>query len=288
MTTYEEKDTDHGCTREDQELFERIEERDDSSAQSDVVVFPPKEDIGQGSSDPAAGYMKLDGNDQSLEKAGAPVATRVQKLDSIDKRSSSGPTNISTSECLSDLPGPAHRSKLPPSERYKPRPPINFVPTRPSLSRSSTTCDSRPIDDSERRSLKRVSFQQAPTPLYTPPSTTTSSPVSSSASPRLPFRTTFAKPPAVSIPPGQYTPVASSSSVSPSSPTTFRKTYACLEPTCDNSFDHSYDRDRHERQHQIGDPPYSRCPICHHSRSSGAVLDVGLREVLIAHMNRRH
>lgn len=217
----------------------------------------------------------------------------MQKLESIDEYPIAGPPNISMSEYVSKFPGPPTPEKLPPSERYKPRPPLNPLLARPSLTRASATYDSRSTDDSERRSSKRVSFEHASTSLCTPPSTSASSPVSPSASPTMPFRNIPTKPPPVSIPPGQYTPITSSSPppgscVFPTSPPALPKTYTCLDPTCDASFDHSHDRDRHERQHGIGDPPYSQCPVCRHSRSSGAAVDGGLRELLIAHMHRRH
>lgn len=231
----------------------------------------------------------VDDDDQSESE---PTATGVQKLESIDEDPSTGHTNIPMSEYLSNLPGSPPQEKLPPSERYKPRPPPNALPTRPSLTRAFATYDGRPTDEFERRSSKRVSFQQAPPPLYTPPSTSTSSPISPSASPQLPLRTILAKPPPVSIPPGQYTPIASlspsGSCGSPSSPPAAAKPYTCLEPTCDSSFENLCDRDRHERQHGIGEPPYSECPVCHRTRSSSATVPGGLRDLLLAHMDRRH
>ena len=221
-----------------------------------------------------------------------PIAAEIQKLGSIDEHPITGTKNIPMSGYLSDLQGPSPSEKVPPSERYKPRPSSNLLPARPSLTRASTTYDSRPSDDSERKFSKRVSFQQAPRPLYTPPSTSNSSPVSAASSPQLPFRTILAKPPPVSIPPGQYTPLASASTSGsyafPPTPPATRKAYTCLQPACDSSFDDPYDRDRHERQHGIGDPAYSECPVCRYSRSSGATVDGGLREHLIAHMYRRH
>ena len=290
LTTHEEKVTDYAGGPHDEELLEAHGEEDNDCPQPDISSCSG-ERIGQRAPDTAAGHTERDDNDQSpdcAKSAGAPTTRDVRRLDLIDEHSSSGPTKIQVSEYHSNLPEPLPPEKLPPSERYKPRAPLNLVPSRPSLTRASATYDSRSTDDSERKSSKRVSFQQAITPLYTPPSTTTSSPVSPSASPKLPFRTVFSKPPPVNIPPGQYTPIASSTPVSPLSPPAVRKPYTCLEPTCDSSFDHPYDRDRHERQHEIGDPPYSECPICHYSRSSGAAVDVGLREMLVAHISRRH
>lgn len=228
-----------------------------------------------------------------VENESVPIATEVGKLDSIDEHPSTAPTNLPMSEHLSSSQRPPSQEKVPPSERYKPRAPLNVLPARPSLIRASATYDSGSTDDSERKSSKRVSFQQTPTPLYTPPNTTTSSPSPPTASPQLPLRTILTKPPPVSIPPGQYSPIASSSpsecQVSPSSPAPTSKTYTCIVPSCDSAFDHPYDRDRHERQqHRMGDPLYSECPVCHYSCSSSAVDHRGFRELLIAHMNRRH
>ena len=258
----------------------------------------PGEDIGQRSTDQSPSHVEdEEDNRQALacaENESPPMATEVRKLDSIDEHPSTGPTVIPMSEYFPDVPGVQPQEKLPPSERYKPRPALNLLPSRPSLIRSPATYDSRPTEDFERKSSKRVSFQNAPMPLYTPPSTSTSSPASPSASPRLPMRALFAKPPPVSIPPGQYTPIASSSSSgshdSPLSTPAPRKYYTCLEPNCGSSFDNPYDRDRHEREHEIGYPPYSECPICHchYSRSGVNTIDGGLRNHLIAHLNRRH
>ena len=220
------------------------------------------------------------------------IAAEMQKLGSIDEHPNTDTKNIPMSVYLSDLQGPSPSEKVSPSERYKPRPSSNHLPTRPSLTRAFATYDSRPSDESERKFPKRVSFQQAPRPLYTPPSTSNSSPVSPASSPQLPFRSILAKPPPVSIPPGQYTPLASASTSGsyafPPTPPATRKAYTCLQPACDSSFDDPYDRDRHERQHGIGDPAYSECPVCRYSRSSGAAVDGGLREHLIAHMYRKH
>ena len=229
-----------------------------------------------------------------VENVSVSTATEDGKLGSIDEHPSTAPTNIPMSEYLSSSQRPPPQEKCAPSERYKPRAPLNVLPARPSLIRASATYDSGSTDDTERKSSKRVSFQQAPTPLYTPPSTTTSSPVSPTASPQLPLRAILTKPPPVSIPPGHYTPIASSSpsecQALPSSPAAAGKTYTCIVPSCDSAFDYPYDRDRHERQqHTIGDPLYSECPVCHHSCSSSAVvIHGGFRELLIAHMNRRH
>ena len=289
-STREERDTDVACEQHGEEISKAYGDGDAGCTQPTVCSWS-EEKTGQSSPDIATGHTEDVDNDQSRdysESEGTLIATESRELSSVDEHPSSGPAEIPMSEYTSKLPGSPPPEKIPPSERYKPRYLLNPAPARPSLTRASATYDSRPNDDSERRSSKRVSFQQPAAPLYTPPSTTTSSPVSPSASPQLPFRIMFAKPPAVSIPPGQYTPIASSSPVSPLSPPAARKPYTCLEPTCDSSFDHPYDRDRHERQHDIGDPPYSACPICHHSRSNGAAVEVGLREMLIAHMNRRH
>ena len=246
---------------------------------------------GQTTLDVVACHTDYEENDESpdcTENDGARTTRDEPNIDSVDDHASSCSTKVPESECLSSLPVPSPPERLPPSERYKPRPFLNLVPARPSLTRASSTYDSRSTDDPERRSSKRVSFQQAATSLYTPPSTTTSSPVSPSASPQLPFRTIFTKPAPVSIPPGQYTPVASSSPVSPLSPPAGHQAYSCLVPTCDTSFDTVCDRDRHERQHDIGDPPYSQCPICHRLRSSSAPVEFGLRNMLIEHISRRH
>ena len=287
FTTPREKDTNDACRQDDEEVLKAHGEGDADCARSNVSSWSAEE-IGQRSPDLAAGRTATDDSHQYPDHEGIPIAAEEWKLDSIDEHPGSGLSNIPMLEHRSNLPGPSPHEKLPPSERYKPRPPLKIIPTRPSLTRASATYDKKPSDDFERKSSKRVSFQQALTPLYTPPSTTTSSPISSSASPQLPLRTIFAKPPPVSIAPGQYTPIASSSPISPSSPPATRKPYVCIEPTCDRSFDYSHDRDRHEHQHEIGNPPYSECPICHHSRSSGATIEVGLREMLIAHMKRRH
>ena len=287
-TTHKKKDTDD---KRDKEGSQVQGQEDDDCAQPDISSWSG-ESLGQKTLDNAASHMEDDYSDQSpvhLENENAPMATDVRNIDTPDEHASSGPVKIPVSEYFSNVPEPLQLEKLPPSERYKPRPLLNLVPARPSLTRAPATYDGRPTDDHERKASKRVSFQQSAASLYTPPSsTTTSSPVSPSASPQLPFRSVFAKPAPVSIPPGQYTPMASSSPVSPLSPPAARRPYACLAPDCDSSFDDPYERGRHERQHQIGDPPYSQCPICHHSRSSAALVDGGLREVLIAHINRRH
>lgn len=241
-------------------------------------------------------HMDHDEDDRShnyVDTLSLSTATEVENLESIDEHPSTAPTNMPMSEYLSSSQRPAPQERVPPSERYKPRAPLNVLPARPSLIRASATYDSGSTDDTERKSSKRVSFQQAPTPLYTPPSTTTSSPISPTASPQLPLRTILTKPPPVSIPPGHYTPIASSSpsesQVSPSSPAATSQQYTCIVPSCETAFDHPYDRDRHERQqHTIGDPLYSECPVCHHSCSSSVVAHGGFRELLIAHMNRRH
>ena len=287
FTTPKEKDINDACSQDGVEVSKANGEGDAECAHSNVSSWSA-EGITQISPDLAAGRTETDDNHQHPDDAGPSIVTEAWKLGSIDEHPGSGLSNIPMPEHRSNLPGPSLQERLPPSERYRPRPPTNIIPTRPSLTRASSTYDKRPTDDFERKSSKRVSFQQASTPLYTPPSTTTSSPISSSASPQLPLRTVFTKPPPVSIAPGQYTPIASSSPVSPSSPPAIRRPYTCLEPTCDSSFDSSNDRDRHERQHEIGSPPYSECPICHHSRSSVATIEVGLREMLIAHMKRRH
>ena len=287
-TTHEKKDTDN---KHDKEMLQAQGQEDNDCAQPDILSWSG-ESLGQKTLDIAAGHTKDEYNDQSpvyTENESAPMATDVANIDTTDEHASSGPTKIPVSEYFSNVPEPPQPEKLPPSERYKPRPLLNLIPARPSLTRAPASYDGRPTDDPERKTSKRVSFQQSAASLYTPPSsTTTSSPVSPSASPQLPLRSVFAKPAPVSIPPGQYTPMASSSPASPSSPPAACRPYACLAPECDSSFDHPYDRDRHERQHQIGDPPYSQCPICHHSRPSAALVDVGLREMLIAHINRRH
>lgn len=284
-TPHGEEGTDNdACGEDDKEMLKAHGEGDADHAQSDISSWFG-ENNGQMPPDVVASHTETNDNDQSrdyTENEGVLIVRKVRKLESISEHPSSDPINAPIPEYPSNSPEPLPQDKLPPSERYKPRPPLNALPVRPSLTRASATYDSRPNDDLERKSSKRVSFQPAPTPLYTPPSTTTSSPDSPSDSPRLPFRTIL------SIPPGQYTPIASSSPVSPPHPPAARKPYTCLEPTCDSSFDHSYDRDRHERQHEIGNPPYSVCPICHHSRSNGAALDVDMREMLIAHINRRH
>ena len=287
-TTHEKNDTDD---KHDKEMLQAQGQEDNGCAQPDISSWSG-ESLDQKTLDIAAGHTKDEYNDQSpvyTENESAPMATDVANIDTTDEHASSGPTKIPVSEYFSNVPEPPQSEKLPPSERYKPRPLLSLNSARPSLTRAPATYDGRPTDDPERKPSKRVSFQPSAASLYTPPSsTTTSSPVSPSASPQLPFRSVFSKPAPVSIPPGQYTPMASSSPVSPLSPPAARRPYACLAPDCDSSYDHPYDRDRHERQHQIGDPPYSQCPICHHSRSSAALVDVGLREMLIAHINRRH
>ena len=285
VTTQEEKETNEEYVQDDQK--EKHAKEDACCAQADLASSSD-ESIRKNSSDLAVSHVIPNSDGRSQEKEDPSAAIKVRKLDLLDDHSNNDTTSIPLSEYPLDLPGLTTQEKLPPSERYKPRPPLNLVPARPSLSRSLSTYDSRPTEDSEKRSSKRVSFQPGPTPLYTPPSTTNSSPVSSSASPQLSLRTISTKPPPVNIPPGQYTPVASSSPVSPLSPFTNRKPYTCLKPTCDESFDYPWDRDRHERQHEIGDPPYSQCPICHHSRSGSALVDISLREMLIAHIYRRH
>ncbi len=341
---HEEKDVDDACEQDDKEVLNAHGEVATDYDQPNFSSVSGEE-IGQDPPDHATNHTEHHLDDQFpdyTESESAPTVTGLQKLDSVDEHPSTGPMNVPLPIDLSNLPGPPPQEKLPPSERYKPRRPPDALPARPSLTRAPATYDSRLTDDSERRSAKRVSFQQDPTPLYTPSSTSNSSPVSPSTSPQLPFRTVLAKPPPVSIPPGQYTPVASSSSspsgshISTSSSPPTRKPYTCLEPTCDSSFDHPHDRDRHELQHQIGDPPYSQCkcpfrsnclpiwvlsqvsgaefsscfpsscydpsnflkeatltpkcagPICRNSRSSGLAVNGGLRELLIAHMNRRH
>lgn len=286
--THKKKDTDD---KHDKEMLQAQGQEDDDCAQPDISSWSG-ESLGQKALDNAAGHTEDDYNDRfpvRLEKESAPVATDVANIDTTDGHASSDPAKIPVSEYFSNVPEPLQLEKLPPSERYKPRPLLHLIPARPSLTRAPATYDGRPTDDHERKTSKRVSFQQSAASLYTPPSsTTTSSPVSPSASPQLPFRSVSTKPAPVSIPPGQYTPMASSSPVSPLSPPAARRPFACLAPDCDSSFDDPHDRGRHERQHQIGDPPYSQCPICHHSRSSAALVDGGLREMLIAHINRRH
>ncbi|CAD6589309.1 MAG: hypothetical protein ASARMPRED_004000 [Alectoria sarmentosa] len=285
-----EQDPDDASEKDDDEVSEAHAEEDTDFAETDISSWS-RDEIDQRPPDNTE--HDDDHFPDYAENESTPIVTEVRKLESIDEHPINGPTNIPMSEYHSNVRGPPPLEKLPPSERYKPRLPLNPLPARPSLTRAFATYDSRSTDDSERKSLKRVSFQQTSTPLCTPPSTCTSSPVSPSASPQMPFRTILAKPPPVSIPPGKYTPIASSSPpgnyVSTSPPAVLRKPYTCLDPNCDSSFDHSYDRDRHEeRQHGIGEPPYSQCPICRHSRSGGAAVDGGLRELLIAHMNRRH
>lgn len=290
LATHEEKDVDDACGQHEKGVLEAHEEEDDDGAQPSISSWSV-ERTDQNASDVSAADREQDDHDQGSDYAqseGVPIARNVLNNDPIDEDADNGPAKILVSGNLSNLPEPPPPGKIPPSERYKPRTPLQLVPARPSLTRASATYDSRPTDYSDRKSSKRVSFQQAAIPLYTPPSTTTSSPVSPSASPQLPFRTIFTKPPPVNIPPGQYTPIASSSPVSPLTPPAARKDYTCLVPACDSSFDHPYDRDRHERQHEIGDPPYSECPVCHHLRSGGAAVEVGLRDGLIAHINRRH
>lgn len=290
LTTHEEKDGDDACGQHEKDVLEAHEEEDDDGAQPSISPWSVKR-TGQNASDVSAADREQDDHDQGsdyTQSEGVPIARSVLNNDAKDEDADNSPGKILVSGNLPNLPGPPPPGKLPPSERYKPRTPLQLVPARPSLTRASATYDSRPTDDSDRKSSKRVSFQQAAIPLYTPPSTTTSSPVSPSASPQMPFQTIFTKPPPVNIPPGQYTPIASSSPVSPLTPPAARKAYTCLVPACDSSFDRPYDRDRHERQHEIGDPPYSQCPICHHLRSGSAAVEVGLRDVLIAHINRRH
>lgn len=290
LTTHEEKDKDEACGQHEKDVLEAHEEEDDDRAQPSISSWSV-ERAGQNILDASAADREQDGHDQGsdyIQSEGVPIASNLLKYDAIDEDADNDPTKILVSGNPSNLPGPPPPEKLPPAERYKPRKPLQLVPARPSLTRASATYNGKPTDDSDRKSSKRVSFQQAAISLYTPPSTTTSSPVSPSASPQLPFRTIFTKPPPVNIPPGQYTPIASLSPVSPLTPPAARKAYTCLVPACDSSFDHPYDRDRHERQHEIGDPPYSECPICHHLRSGGAAIEVGLRDVLIAHINRRH
>ena len=287
-TTHEKKDTND---KHDEEVLQAQGEEDHDCAHPDTSSWSG-EGLGQNTLNNAANDTEDDYNDRIpayTEEESAPMATDVAKIYTIDEHASSGPTGIPVSEYFSSVPNSPQPEKLPPSERYKPRPLLNLIPARPSLTRAPATYDGRPTEDPERRTSKRVSFQQSAASLYTPPSsTTTSSPVSPSASPQLPFRSVFTKPAPVSIPPGQYTPIASSSPVSPLSPPAARRPYACLAPDCDSSFDHPYDRDCHERQHQIGDPAYSQCPICHHSRSKAALVDDGLRDMLIAHIKRRH
>ena len=288
LSTHEKKDTDE---KHDKEMLQAQGQEDDDCAQPDISSGSG-EGLGQKTLNIAAGHTKDEHNDQSTvhtETENAPMTTDVANIDTTDAHASGGPTKTPGAQDFSNVPESPQPEKLPPSERYKPRPLLNLIPARPSLTRAPVTYDGRPTDDLERKTSKRVSFQQSAASLYTPPSsTTTSSPVSPSPSPQLPFRSVYTKPAPVSIPPGQYTPIASSSPVSPLSPPAVCRPYACLAPDCDGSFDHPDDRDRHERQHQIGDPPYSQCPICHRSRSSAALVDVGLREVLTAHINRRH
>lgn len=274
----------------------KAHEGEDTDCDPPNISSWSEEDIDQRPTDYNKGRSEHDDDDDQVpeypENEIVPIAAKMQKLASIGEHPITGTKNIPMSEYLPDLPGPSPSEKVSPSERYKPRPSSNPIPARPSLIRASATYDSRPSDDSERKFTKRVSFQQAPRPLCTPPSTSNSSPVSAASSPQLPFRTILAKPPPVSIPPGQYTPLASASTSGsytfPPTPPATRKTYTCLQPTCDSSFDDPYDRDRHERQHKIGDPAYSTCPVCSNSRSTGAAVDGGLREHLIAHMYRNH
>lgn len=290
LTTHKEKDSDEACGQHEKDVLGAHEGEDDDRAQPSISSWSVDR-TGQNVSNASAADREHDDHDQGsdyTQSEGVPTASSVLDNDAINEDTGNVPTKILVSGNLSNLPGPPPPERLPPSQRYKPRTPLQLVPARPSLTRAPATYDGRPTDDCDRKSSKRVSFQQAAIPLYTPPSTTTSSPVSPSASPQLPFRTIFKKPPPVNIPPGQYTPIASSSPVSPLTPPAARKAYTCLVPACDSSFDHPYDRDRHERQHEIGDPPYSECPICHHLRSGGAAVEVGLRDVLIAHINRRH
>ena len=290
-TTHEQRELDDKDDKDDKEMLQVQEQEDNDRAQANNSSWSG-ESLGQETLDNAASHTEDGYNDQSpvyTVNKSALMATDVANIETTDEHASSGPTKIPVSEYFSNVPESLQPEKVPPSERYKPRPLLNSIPARPSLTRAAATYDGRPTDDHERKPSKRVSFQQSAASLYTPPSsTTTSSPVSPSASPQLPFRSVFTKPAPVSIPPGQYTPMASSSPVSPLSPPGARGPYACLAPDCDSSFDDPYDRGRHERQHQIGDPPYSQCPVCHLSRSSAALVDGGLREMLIAHINRRH
>ena len=286
--THEKRETGE---KHDKEMLQAQGQEDDDCVQADISSWS-EGSLGQMTLDIAAGYTKDEGNDQSpvyTENESVAMATDVANINTIDEHASSGATESPVSEYFSNMPEPPQPEKLSPSERYKPRPLLNLIPARPSLTRAPATYDGRPTDEPERKTSKRVSFQQSAASLYTPPSsTTTSSPVSPSASPQLPFRGVFTKPAPVSIPPGQYTPMASSSPESPPSPPAARRPYACLVPTCDSSFDRPHDRDRHERQHDIGDPPYSQCPICHRLRSRVALVNGGLRDTLIAHINRRH
>lgn len=265
---------------------------DTKNAPPNISSWPGK-GSGQKPSDQANNIIEHDdGNEdptpQNTEVKRVLMATDVRKLDSVGEHPSASPARVPMSEYLSNLPRPPRQEKIPPSERYRPRARPTPLPKRPSLTRASATYDSKPVDDLERRSSKRVSFQQAPVPLCTPPSTSASSPVSPCASPNSPWRAVLSKPPPVSIPPGHYTPIAATSPVSPSPPPATRKAYTCLVPTCNSYFDRPYGRDRHERQHAIGDPPYSTCPICRFSLSGGTAVGGGVRETLIAHMDRRH
>ena len=293
--THEEEVNNRNNQRKKTNVSEAHGGEDTSYGPTDISSWS-EEDIDQRPSD--HNESRSEHNDDGDQVPECPesdivqIAAEIQKLGSIDEHPITGTKNIPMSGYLSYLPRPSPSEKVPPSERYKPRPSSNLLPARPSLTRASTTYDSRPSDDPERKFPKRVSFQQAPRPLYTPPSTSNSSPVSADSSPQLPSRTILAKPPPVSIPPGQYTPLASASTSGsyafPQTPLATRKTYTCLQPTCDSSFNDPYDRDRHEGQHGIGDPAYSECPVCRYSRSSDAAVDGGLREHLIAHMYRKH
>ena len=294
-TTHEEEDNNRNNQHGKANVSKAHRVEDPSYGPMDTSSWS-EEDIDQRSSDHSESRPEHNDDGDRIpecpENDLVPIAAEIQKLGSIDEQPITETKNIPMSGCLSDLQGPSPSEKVSPSERYKPRPYSNLLPARPSLARAFATYDSRPNDDSERKFPKRVSFQQPSRPLYTPPSTSNSSPVSPASSPQLPFRTILAKPPPVSIPPGQYTPLASASTLGsyafpPISPAT-RKAYSCLQPACDSSFDDPYDRDRHERQHGIGDPAYSQCPVCRYSRSSGAAVDGGLREHLIAHMYRKH
>ena len=291
-----EEEFNHRDNQHEDAIVSKVHQGEDTSYSPNDIPPWSEEDIDQRPSD--HNESRPEHNDdcdrvpECPENEIAPIAAEIQKLGSIDEQPITDTKNIPTSGYPSDSQAPSPLEKVSPSERYKPRPSSNLLPARPSLTRAFATYDSRPSDDSERKSPKRVWFQQAPRPLCTPPSTSNSSPVSPASSPQLPFRTILAKPPPVSIPPGQYTPLASASTSGsyafPPTPPATRKAYACLQPACDSSFDDPYDRDRHERQHGLGDPAYSECPVCRYSRSSGAAVDGGLREHLIAHMYRKH
>lgn len=295
-TTDGKKNNENHRENDGKELLKVHGEQDTDLTRANDVPFS-EEEIRQMPPDHAANHMDNDYEDDQtrnyVENDIAPIATEMAKLGAIYEHASAAPATITMSEYLASSQRPPSQEKVSPSERYKPRPALNALPVRPSLIRACGTYDSGSTDDSERKSSKRVSFQQSPTTLYTPPNTMTSSPISPTASPQLPLRTILAKPPPVSIPPGQYTPIAlsspSESHVCPLSQAASSKIYTCLVPQCDSCFDNPYDRDRHEcQQHTIGDPLYSECPVCHQSCSGSPAVHGGFRELLIAHMNRRH